>query len=73
LCRGVALALSANAIESAIESSAAINIVSFFNTDNSIHQKRSGRVNGLFRFAFHVNDEPVAACACNGYRIRLVS
>jgi hypothetical protein len=30
-------------------------------------------VNGLFRFAFHVNDEPVAACACNGYRIRLVS
>jgi hypothetical protein len=29
--------------------------------------KQSGRVNGVFRFAFHVKDEPVAARACNRY------
>jgi hypothetical protein len=41
LCRGVALALTANTSKSTIERSAATNFVSFFNTAYSIHQSGS--------------------------------
>ncbi|HTM75454.1 MAG TPA: hypothetical protein VL198_19685 [Pseudolabrys sp.] len=64
LCRGVASALTVNAIESAIQQSAAKNIVSFFNTGTpSI--KSGPAVRTVFSaFPFHVMDEPVAAGVC---------
>jgi hypothetical protein len=67
-CRGVALAaLATNAIQSAIDASAAIVIVIFFNTGTPSIQSGPAVRTVFSAFPFHVMDEPVAAGAGDGY------
>ncbi|MGB7856927.1 MAG: hypothetical protein WBL48_13630 [Pseudolabrys sp.] len=61
------MALIAKAIESAIERSAAINFVSFFNTGTSSIKNGPAVRTVLYALPFHVKDELVAARAYGGY------
>jgi hypothetical protein len=68
LCRGVAwAALATNAIQSAIDASAAIMIVTFFKLVTPSIKSGSAVRTVISAFPFHVMREPVAAGACDGY------